>query len=108
MNDLDLYKSDALKSIAESSDCRILAIDGKAVLAEKFSSQSANQTSPTNSPTNQEKSFFVFAIALIFGLGVWSGISYQANKSAEIIKLLQAEKLILENKISKIRDLIAQ
>lgn len=99
MNDLELFKSEAIKAVAESGDYRILTVDGKAVLAEKFSSQPATMPS-------HDKTFLLGAITLIFVAGVIAGIHYQSSQSAQTIKSLQAENLILESKLSKIRELV--
>lgn len=102
MNELDLFESEAIKSVAKSGDYRILVVEGKAALAEKFSSppQVAVSTS-----TSADKSILIGAIVL-FSLGVFSGVAYQSNADARKIQDLQAENLVLESKISKIRDLV--
>lgn len=102
----DLLKTEtaqAIKSVAGngSGDYRILAIDGKAVLAEKLSSPVPAE--PASS--TQNNTLLIGAIA-IFGLGVAAGACAQNFQNAATIRQLTAENLILESKISKIRDLV--
>lgn len=102
MNDqLELFKEAAVKGVMDSGDYRLLMVDGKAVLAEKFSSSPVQ----TQAQASSDNKWVIFAIALLsagFVLGaLWGGSASQSK-----IQNLQAENLILQSKIQKIKDLI--
>ncbi|MCL1474416.1 hypothetical protein [Argonema antarcticum] len=101
MNSHDLFKPEQIASAIKNTEgeYRILAVDGKAVYAEHFAPP------VRNSESSNSNALLVSAIA-IFGLGAIAGAWVQNNQNADTIRRLTAENLILESKISKIRDLV--
>lgn len=97
---LELFKEAAVKGVMDSGDYRLLMVDGKAVLAEKFSSPS---TQPQAQPSDNK--WLIFAIALL-GTGFVLGAQWEKGASQSKIQNLQTENLVLQSKIQKIKDLI--
>lgn len=105
MSELELFRAsaEAIKTVSESGDCRIFAVDGKALFMERNSSRVQSVSSDDGG--SAVKSLAISAVAL-FGMGVVAGTHYQSSVSAQQIQKLQDENLVLEAKLSKIRDLV--
>lgn len=106
--DSDLTKEAiALPSISptDSGEYQFLAVEGKAILMNRFAPSALQQTYSSQESSRANNTLLIGAV-IIFGLGAACGVWIQSGQDAGKIERLTAENLILEAKLSKIRDLV--